>query len=129
MGGERGRLPPGGIAQAGAVAALAEPDESLRPCVDAWQGRRDVVLEQLAGYPVVPAAGGWSLLVDTSALGLDPADASGRLLEHRVAATPMHGWGGDVAARHLRIVFSNEPPERLALLGERVHAALGPPPR
>jgi N-succinyldiaminopimelate aminotransferase len=37
----------------------------------------------------------------------------------------MDGWGGPVAARHLRFVFSNEPVERLALLGERVRAALG----
>jgi aspartate/methionine/tyrosine aminotransferase len=122
-------LTPGGIAQAGALAALAEPEEALRACVAEYQRRRDTVLEQLAGYPVVPAAGGWSLLVDTSALGLDPAEASDRLLVHRVAATPMHGWGGDVAARHLRIVFSNEPPGRLALLGDRVRAALGPLPR
>ena len=51
------------------------------------------------------------------------------LLAQRVAATPMGGWGGEVAARHLRIVFSNEPVERLALLGERFRAALGPPRR
>lgn len=37
----------------------------------------------------------------------------------------MTGWGGDIAARHVRFVFSNEPVERLALLGERVCAALG----
>jgi len=86
------------------------------------------VLEQLAGYPVIRPDGGWSLLVDTAALGIDPAEASDRLLEHRVAATAMHGWGGDVAARHLRIVFSNEPVDRLALLRERFEAALGPPP-
>jgi aspartate/methionine/tyrosine aminotransferase len=121
-------LTPGGIAQAGAVAALGEPEDALRACVDEWQRRRDAVLEQLAGYPVIRAAGGWSLLLDTVALGIDPADASGRLLTERVAATPMHGWGGDVAARHIRFVFSNEPVERLALLGERVKAALGPPP-
>ena len=36
----------------------------------------------------------------------------------------MHGWGGDIAARYLRLVFSNEPVERLALLGERIRAAL-----
>jgi hypothetical protein len=36
----------------------------------------------------------------------------------------MVGWGGDVAARHVRFVFSNEPVERLALLGDRVRAAL-----
>jgi hypothetical protein len=36
----------------------------------------------------------------------------------------MRGWGGEVAERHLRIVFSREPVERLALLGERMKAAL-----
>jgi hypothetical protein len=36
----------------------------------------------------------------------------------------MTGWGGDVAARHVRFVFSNEPVERLALLGDRVRRAL-----
>jgi aspartate/methionine/tyrosine aminotransferase len=120
-------LTPGGIAQAGALAALSEEsDSALRECVAEWQRRRDVVLEQLAGYPVVRADGGWSLLVDTAEMGIDPADASTRLLDHGVAATPMHGWGGDVAARHLRIVFSNEPVSRLSQLGDRFRAAFTP---
>ena len=42
----------------------------------------------------------------------------------KVAATPMRGWGGPVADRHVRFVFSNEPVERLALLGDRVRRAL-----
>ena len=50
---------------------------------------------------------------------------SARLLDHKVAATPMDGWGGEVAARHLRFVFSNEPVDRLRALGDRVRAALG----
>jgi aspartate/methionine/tyrosine aminotransferase len=74
---------------------------------------------------VVPAAGGWSLLLDADALGASAAAVSDALLEQRVAATPMSGWGGEVAARHVRIVFSNEPVERLRLLGPRVQAALG----
>ncbi len=119
-------LTPGGIAQAGALAALAEPEAALRECVAEWERRRDAVLAQLAGYPAIRADGGWSLLLDTRAMGIDPADASERLLAQRVAATPMHGWGGEVAARHLRLVFSNEPVERLALLGERLRTALGP---
>jgi aspartate/methionine/tyrosine aminotransferase len=41
-----------------------------------------------------------------------------------VAATPMRGWGGEIADRHVRFVFSNEPVERLALLGDRVRRAL-----
>ena len=70
------------------------------------------------------AAGGWSLLLDVAALGLDCREVSDRLLEQKVAATPMRGWGGEVADRHVRFVFSNEPVERLALLGDRVRRAL-----
>jgi aspartate/methionine/tyrosine aminotransferase len=51
-------------------------------------------------------------------------EISDRLLEEKVAATPMRGWGGEVADRHVRFVFSNEPVERLALLGDRVGRAL-----
>jgi hypothetical protein len=36
----------------------------------------------------------------------------------------MRGWGGEIADRNVRFVFSNEPLERLALLGERLHRAL-----
>ncbi len=73
---------------------------------------------------MIRAAGTWSQLLDVTALGVDPRDFSRRLLAHKVAATPMTGWGGDVAARHVRLVFSNEPVERLRLLGDRVRAAL-----
>ena len=52
-------------------------------------------------------------------------ELSRRLLEQKVAATPMTAWGDTVAPRHVRFVFSNEPVERLALLGERLRAALG----
>ena len=82
-------------------------------------------MRQLEGLPVVSAAGGWSLLLDVDALGLDCAEVARRLLEEKVAATQMRGWGGAVADRHVRFVFSREPVERIALLGERVRAALG----
>jgi aspartate/methionine/tyrosine aminotransferase len=95
---------PGGIAQAAALAALTAPDDGLASCITEWQRRRDTMLDQLDGLPVTAAAGSWSQLLD--------------------AATPMTGWGGDVANRHVRLVFSNEPVERLQLLGERVRAAL-----
>jgi hypothetical protein len=36
----------------------------------------------------------------------------------------MTAWGETVAPRHVRLVFSNEPIERLSLLGERLRAAL-----
>ncbi|MCD2442345.1 pyridoxal phosphate-dependent aminotransferase [Agromyces sp. SYSU K20354] len=114
----------GGIAQAAGVAALTASDDGLTRCVAEWQRRRDVVGRQLAGLPMIPAAGGWSQLVDTRALGVEPAALSRTLIEHGVAATPMTGWGGDIADRHLRIVFSREPEDRLELLGDRFAAAL-----
>lgn len=113
-----------GFEQIGAVAALEET-EAERAAVNAeLQRRRDEVLRQLDGLGAVPAAGGWALIMDTRALGVEPADLSRHLLDQKVAATAMTGWGGEVAARHIRFVFSNEPVERLALLGERVRAAL-----
>jgi N-succinyldiaminopimelate aminotransferase len=114
----------GGFAQIGTLAALTAPDDGLAAANAEWQRRRDETLRQLDGLPAIRPAGGWSLLLDVAALGHDPVDVSARLLEQKVAATPMAGWGGEVAARHVRFVFSNEPVERLALLGERVRRAL-----
>jgi aspartate/methionine/tyrosine aminotransferase len=113
-----------GFAQIGARVALGEPDADLAAANAEWQRRRDETLRQLDGLPVVRPAGAWSLLLDVAALGLDCVDVSHCLLAEKVAATPMHGWGGEVADRHVRFVFSNEPVERLAVLGERVRSAL-----
>jgi aspartate/methionine/tyrosine aminotransferase len=62
--------------------------------------------------------------MDTVQHGVDPGDLSRVLLGHGVAATAMTGWGGPVADRHLRLVFSNEPVERLQLLDGRFRAAM-----
>jgi aspartate/methionine/tyrosine aminotransferase len=117
-------LVPSGFAQIGVRVALGAPEEDLAAANAEWQRRRDETLRQLDGLPVVPAAGGWSLLLDVAALELDCVEVSDRLLEHKVAATAMRGWGGEIADRHVRFVFSNEPVHRLALLGTRVRAAL-----
>ena len=113
-----------GFAQIGTRAALEVGEDDVAAAVAEWARRRDETLRQLDGLPVVPPHGAWAALLDCEPLGLAPAELSARLLEHKVAATPMDGWGGEIAARHLRFVFSNEPVERLALLGERVRAAL-----
>jgi aspartate/methionine/tyrosine aminotransferase len=115
-----------GIAQAAVAAALADPgaDADVAAATAVWQRRCEVVLDQLAGYPAVRPDGGWSLLIDTRPLGLSPAEASRRLLLHgKVAATPMNGWGpsGD---NYLRLVFANEPAERLTDLADRFRRAL-----
>jgi aspartate/methionine/tyrosine aminotransferase len=117
-------LVPSGFAQIGTRVALGLSDDHVGAANLEYQRRRDVTLSQLDGLPVVRPSGAWSLLLDVAALGLDSAELSDRLLEQKVAATPMRGWGGEVADRHLRLVFSNEPVERLSLLGSRMRAAL-----
>jgi aspartate/methionine/tyrosine aminotransferase len=117
-------LVPSGFAQIGTRVALGLPDDHLHAANAECQRRRDETMRQLDGLPAVRPAGTWSLLLDVAALGYDCTEVSDRLLEQKVAATPMRGWGGDVADRHVRFVFSNEPVERLALLGDRLRAAL-----
>lgn len=117
-------LVPSGFAQIGTRVALDLADVHMEEANAEFQRRRDELLRQLDGLPAVRPAGGWSLLLDVAALGLDCVEVSDRLLEQKVAATPMRGWGGEIADRQVRFVFSNEPVERLALLGERVQRAL-----
>ena len=113
-----------GFCQAGALAALRSDPEDFRSAVAELERRRDTVVQQLEGFPVVPAAGGWSLLLETEAMGIRPTEASARLLDQKVAATPMTVWGESVAPRYIRFVFSREPVERLQTLGVRVRNAL-----
>ena len=116
-----------GIAQQAVAAALAaaDADADVATATRIWRERRDTVLDQLADYPCVLPDGGWSLLVDTTRLGLTPAEASARLFDRaKVATTPMTGWGPS-GESYLRIVFANEPVERLADLGSRFRTALG----
>jgi len=113
-----------GFAQVGAVAALTAPDDGLADANAEWGRRRDTMLRELDGLPLACPEGAWSMLLDVASLGAEPHEVSARLLEQKVAATPMVGWGHQVAARHIRFVFSNEPVERLVGLGDRVRRAL-----
>ncbi len=116
-----------GIAMPGAAAALTDPDDGVEEAVATWRGRRDLILDELADLPVVRPDGGWSLLLDTQAMGIAPERASALLLERGgIAATAMTGWGEkDQAGRFLRFVFANEPVERLVGLRERLRRAWG----
>ncbi len=114
-----------GFGQIGAAAALRAGDDDVRAAVEEWERRHDELVRQCEGLPLVPAHGGWSALLNAEALGVPAPELSRRLLEQKVAATPMtEAWGGEVASRYVRLVFSNEPVERLALLGERLRSAL-----
>lgn len=109
-----------GIAMPGAAAALTAADDGVAVAVAEWEKRRDTLLSQLAGLPVVRPHGGWSLLIDTSALGIEPNEASQRLLARgKIAATPMTNWGPG-AERYLRFVFANESVSRLHDVRERI---------
>lgn len=114
-----------GIAMPGAAAALTAGDDGVAAATAEWKARRDVIVDGLSDLPVVVPDGGWSLLIDTRALGMDPADASTRLFrEGAVAATPMTGWGEATrAGRYLRFVYANEPVARLSDLRERIRKA------
>lgn len=116
-----------GIAQQAVAAALAaaDADADVAAATAVWRQRCELIGEQLADYPVVAPHGGWSLLIDTSAIGLTPEQASTRLFERGlIAATPMTGWGPS-GGRYLRLVFANEPLGRLADLRSRFAAAFG----
>ena len=108
------------VARRAAEAVLRGPQEHVAGAVAELERRRDAIFEALPGWPIVRPAGGWSLLIDVAAMGSTPAKASAELLSAGVAATAMTGWGGDVAARYVRFVFSAEPVERLATLGQRL---------
>jgi len=116
-----------GIGMPGAAAALTAKDDGVAAATLEWKGRRDLILKECADLPVVRPDGGWSLLIETAALDLNPAEASRLCFEKgAIAATPMTGWGDDnLAGRYLRFVFANEPVERLAGIRQRLRDAWG----
>lgn len=113
-----------GITMAGVAAGLSTPDDGLKEALVIWQERRDVLLDELQELPAIPPHGGWSMLLDADALGMSSPILSEKLFkEAKIAATPMVGWG-DNAARYLRLVFSNEPKERLLGIGKKIKKVL-----
>jgi aspartate/methionine/tyrosine aminotransferase len=117
-------LVPSGFNQIGTRVAIELGDDHVHAANAEYQRRRDETMRQLDGLPAVRSSGGWSLLLDCAAMGIEPAELSQRLLGQKVAATPMSGWGGPIAGRHLRFVYSREPVDRLGQLGERLRAVL-----
>jgi N-succinyldiaminopimelate aminotransferase len=114
-----------GIAMGAVATAIGDPDDGIQASVAEWQSRRDVILDELHDFTVIPPHGGWSLLLDVSPLGLDGIAASKRLLEvGKIAATAMVNWGSAASNKYVRFVFANEPVHRLRGIGERVRQAL-----
>ena len=114
-----------GIAMGAAAAAIKDPNDGIKTSVEEWKRRRDVAVEELKDFDVIPPDGGWSFLVDVSPLDMDAPTASKRLLDKgKIAATPMVNWGSKNSTKYVRIVFSNEPVERLKGLGKRFKDSL-----
>jgi N-succinyldiaminopimelate aminotransferase len=116
---------PVGIGQQAAAVALEAGDADVAQACATWQARRDVILTELDGLPVVRPGGGWSLLIDAGRLGHSGAELSALLFRGAgIAATAMTGWGEVHGAQYLRLVFANEPVERLRGMGSRVRKIL-----
>ena len=118
---------PTGLTQLAACKAIEEPEEDIKQAVAEWEKRHDIIVEELEGLPIIPAAGGWSMLLDVKQMGYTSFEASERLLDYgKIAATPMRDWGKENSDAYVRFVFSNEPVERLRGIREKVLKALPP---
>ena len=116
-----------GLTQTAVAAVMAgtEEDAGVELAVAEWQRRRDVIVNELTEYNLIPAAGGWSMLLDVGQLGFTSPEASERLLSiGRIAATYMRDWGHESSDQYVRLVFSNESVERLTGIGEKTKASL-----
>jgi len=114
-----------GIAMGAVAAAINGTDDGIAASVAELQARRDVLLDELSDFTVIPPHGGWSFLVDVSPLGMDAPTASRLLLDKgKIAATAMNNWGGARCAGYVRIVYSNENIDRLRGIGDRFRQAL-----
>jgi aspartate/methionine/tyrosine aminotransferase len=112
---------PVGLARAAGAAVLRGQQDHVAECVGELERRRDTILSGIPDWPFVRPGGGWSLLLDVAELGLEAPTASRHLLEESsIAATAMVGWGGPVAERHVRFVFSAEPVEELETIPARL---------
>jgi aspartate/methionine/tyrosine aminotransferase len=112
---------PVGLARHAGAAVLRGDQSHVAECVAELERRRDTMLARLPEWPFVSPGGGWSMLLDVAALGFEAPEASRLLLdENSIAATAMVGWGGPVAERYVRFVFSAEPIERLETIPERL---------
>ena len=114
-----------GIAMGAVAAAINDVDDGIAAFVKDLEARRNLIIDELSEFTVIPPHGGWSLLVDVSPLGLDGPAASTLLLQRgKIAATPMINWGGAHSANYVRLVYSNEAVDRLRGIGDRFRQAL-----
>lgn len=98
---------PSSISQRAALAALNIPDSDLKPFIDEFASRRDILVEKLQGITklsVFKPRGAFYTFVDISKLKLTPADFAARLLDDCfVALIPAESFGSKT---HVRLSFA-----------------------
>jgi N-succinyldiaminopimelate aminotransferase len=121
----------GGYQQAGVIELLNNEElieNDLTRRVGELERRRDVVVDGINtvdGLSCVRPDGGWWLLVDHRAIDTDDTKLAQFLLdEANVAVTPMSTWGPSTAVGHFRIIYSNEPVDRLREAVELIGSVL-----
>lgn len=117
-----------GFCQAGAVAALRSPQAYIDSCTSILQRRRDILvagLNRIDGISCVKPMGGWWFVADVRRLEEDADRFAQYLLDAaNVAVTPMTGWGEVCGKGHIRLIFSNEPEERLKKAVDKIADAV-----
>jgi aspartate/methionine/tyrosine aminotransferase len=117
--------------QVGVIALLTDDaayaaDRAMR--VRILQERAQSVavgIDDIDGLSCVESHGGWWLLLDHRPLEPDAETFAQHLLDEvSVAVTPMTTWGPSTAMGHVRIIFSNEPVERLREAVEGIRRAV-----
>jgi len=98
------------ISQMAALAALALQDDVSQKMVDAYQFRRDIIinaLNEIPGVGVFEPQGTFYAFADISSFALSSFDLSRRLLEQaRVAVAPGSAFGEE-GEGYIRICFAN----------------------
>ena len=117
---------PSGHSQAGAAAALLDPQDWVRETVQGYQRRRDIMYEGVTQIPRISAVkpeGGYYFIANIEKLGIkSPQFCRGLLEEKNVAITPMVAWGSDSFGwNHVRFIFTNESEERLKEAAKRIY--------
>ena len=119
------------FAQAGVIAFLNDDKayrDDLRMRVEILQERGVMAakgLNAIGGLSCVQPQGGWWFLLDHRGIEPDAGKFAHYLLEEvKVAVTPMATWGPSTAMGHVRIIFSNEPVERLREAVDRIGQAV-----
>lgn len=97
------------FAQAGGVAAYEGPQEIIHEMVSAWDRRRQLITEGIAGIKglqIQPIEGAFYAFVDGRGTGMSDVELSAKLLDEAYVAVVPGTAFGDAGAGHFRMSFA-----------------------